>query len=69
MKHDLALVNKDAALVVKDIEAGEKLVDAAITLASDTGKQKELKNNIAKLARPDATDDIVKELFKLIQCN
>jgi UDP-N-acetylglucosamine--N-acetylmuramyl-(pentapeptide) pyrophosphoryl-undecaprenol N-acetylglucosamine transferase len=48
------LVNRSAALMVKDNEAKEKLVTLIIGLAKDENKQLELKNNIGKLAITDA---------------
>ena len=48
------LVNKNAALMVKDSEAKEKLVPMIIELAKDESRQNELKNNIGALAITDA---------------
>lgn len=61
----MALVNKDAAMMVKDAEAPEKLLDTAIELLGDEEKIALLESNIAKLARTDAALDIVKEAYKL----
>ena len=36
-------------------------------LLKDSGKQKQLSDNIKKLARPKATQDIVAEIVKLIK--
>src|SRR5688572_1475800 len=48
------LVQKNAALMVKDSEARDKVVATIISLATDEQKQTELKNNIANLAVIDA---------------
>jgi UDP-N-acetylglucosamine--N-acetylmuramyl-(pentapeptide) pyrophosphoryl-undecaprenol N-acetylglucosamine transferase len=60
------MVNKNAALLVKDNEANEKLVSTIIALAKDESKQNELKENIGKLAVTDADERIAKEILKLI---
>lgn len=64
-KNALALVNKDAALYVKDAEAGEKLLDTAIVTAQQPGKLKNLSTNIAKLALKDSATVIATEVCKL----
>src|SRR5204863_9849897 len=46
----MQLVNKNAAIMVKDSEAMQKLVSMTIGLSKDTGKQEELKKNISALA-------------------
>ncbi|AKQ45975.1 UDP-diphospho-muramoylpentapeptide beta-N-acetylglucosaminyltransferase [Rufibacter radiotolerans] len=66
-KNAMALVQKDAAMLVKDVDAGRKLWGSAFALAADTEKQQLLRRNIAQLARPQATEDIVQELMKLIK--
>jgi UDP-N-acetylglucosamine--N-acetylmuramyl-(pentapeptide) pyrophosphoryl-undecaprenol N-acetylglucosamine transferase len=63
----MQLVNKSAALVVKDNEALEKIVPLIIELAKDENKQNELKNNIARLAITDADRRIAEEVLKLIK--
>lgn len=63
----LALVNKEAAIYIKDMEAGEKLIPVALdTIAKDDILAK-LSKNIAKLALPDSADIIAKEVVKLIE--
>lgn len=64
-KNALALVNKDAALYVKDAEAGEKLLDTAIATVRQPGKLKDLSMNIAKLALKDSATVIATEVCKL----
>lgn len=65
-KNAMALVNEGAAFLVKDAHAKEKMLSTAISLLSNDGKQKELSDNIAKFAKPDAAKTIVKEITKLI---
>jgi UDP-N-acetylglucosamine--N-acetylmuramyl-(pentapeptide) pyrophosphoryl-undecaprenol N-acetylglucosamine transferase len=62
----MALVNKNAAILVKDIIAKEKLGEAVLSLLIDTNKQIELSNNIKTLAKSNAANDIVKEIIQNI---
>ncbi|HJD94938.1 MAG TPA: undecaprenyldiphospho-muramoylpentapeptide beta-N-acetylglucosaminyltransferase [Bacteroides togonis] len=66
-KNALALVNKDAALYVKDAEAQEKLLDTALETVADDELLKQLSVNIAKLALPDSARIIAEEVLKLIK--
>ena len=61
----MALVNKDAAVLVRDAEAAEKLIPAAIELIQDDERLKELHNNILTLAQPDSARRIAEEVIKL----
>ena len=63
----LNLVNKHAALMVKDSEANEKLVKVIIELAGDKRKQEELKNNISQSAIKNADIQIAEEILKSIR--
>jgi len=60
------LVSKNAALMVKDNEALEKVAPTIIALAKDENKQNELKKNIGMLAITDADKKIAEEILKLI---
>ena len=66
-KNALALVNKDAAIYVKDAEAQDKLLPIAMETIADAEKLKSLTENIAKLALPDSATIIAKEVLKLIK--
>lgn len=63
----MALVNKGAALIVKDSEAEEKLFPTAMELIHDEKKIREIEKNVAPLARLDAAETIVDEIYKLAQ--
>lgn len=65
-KNAMALVKKNAAVMVQDKEAKEKLVDEALKLLFDEARAKQLSENIALLAKPNAAEDIVNEIEKLI---
>jgi len=56
------LVNKNAALMVADNEAKEKLAPMIIELARNDIKKNELKNNIGRLAVTDAAIKVAKEI-------
>ncbi len=66
-KNALALVNKDAALYVKDADAATQLVDLALRTVADDDSLHSLSEHIARLALPDSADRIAKEVLKLIQ--
>ncbi|MCD8183647.1 MAG: undecaprenyldiphospho-muramoylpentapeptide beta-N-acetylglucosaminyltransferase [Bacteroides sp.] len=65
-KNALALVDKEAAIYMKDAEAQEKLLPTALETVADNDKLKKLSENIAKLALPDSATIIAKEVLKLI---
>ena len=64
-KNALALVNKNAALYIKDSEATQKLLDTAIEAVHKPDLLKELSSNITKLAIKDSATIIAKEVCKL----
>lgn len=64
-KNALALVEKDAAIYVKDAEAVEKLVTLALETVKDDSRLEALSENINKLALPDSADVIADEVVKL----
>ena len=61
----MALVKKDAAMIVTDAEAPEKLMKTACGLLEDGAKRKMMEKNISALARRDAADRIVSEIYLL----
>ena len=65
-KNAMALVKEDAAVLVRDVEAREKLVDESLKLIFDLNRCAKLSTNIATLAKPNATEDIVNEIEKMI---
>jgi UDP-N-acetylglucosamine--N-acetylmuramyl-(pentapeptide) pyrophosphoryl-undecaprenol N-acetylglucosamine transferase len=65
-KNAKALAEKDAAILVPDKDAASLLVDAALSLIFDGSRTAKLSENIAKLAKPRATSDIVNEIEKLL---
>ena len=63
----MALVNKDAALIVKDAEASEKLMKTACELMKDSQKIAQLEENIGKLALRDAAMTIIDEIYRIVR--
>ena len=66
-KNALALVNKNAALYVKDTNAKEELIDKAIQTVNQPGLLNNLSINIGKLAFTDSANIIAKEVIKLAE--
>lgn len=63
----MALVEKNAALMVRDAEADVKLLDTAEGLLADDARLADLEKNILKLGRKDASEVIAREVLKLIK--
>ncbi len=63
----MKLVNKNAALMVNDREAMEKIAPMVIQLAADKNKQLELEKNISEFAITNADKIIAEEILKVIQ--
>ena len=68
-KNALALLQTNAAVFVADRDAEEKLIDKALELLKDKELQKELSNNIGKLAMPNADEVIAKEVIQITNNN
>ena len=62
----MALVNKNAGVLIKDSEAVEKLLPAACALIENSEKIALLEKNIAVLARTDAAMAIAEETYRII---
>jgi UDP-N-acetylglucosamine--N-acetylmuramyl-(pentapeptide) pyrophosphoryl-undecaprenol N-acetylglucosamine transferase len=65
-KNAMALVRKEAALLISDAEAPAKLYNAALALLQNPAQQQQLTANVQQLAYPAATTTIVDELLKLV---
>lgn len=66
-KNALALVEKNAAILIKDNEINLRIFDEISNLINDKKRQNELANNINNLARPEATKSIVFEILSLLK--
>lgn len=65
-KNAQQLTQMNAALFVKDSDVKQTLIPLAIDLLKNTELQKTLKWELAKMAKPHATEDIVYEIKQLI---
>ncbi|WP_165040935.1 undecaprenyldiphospho-muramoylpentapeptide beta-N-acetylglucosaminyltransferase [Dysgonomonas sp. ZJ709] len=63
----MALVVKDAAIMITDKDAQEELVKTAIATVEDESRLKALSTNIAQLAQHDSANRIVDEVIKIIE--
>ena len=63
-KNAMSLVSKSAAILVKDDQT-EKLLSVAIELLKNKEQLTKISNNAKNLGKPNATNDIVSEIFKL----
>lgn len=61
----MALVKKDAAVLVKDIDAQNDLISTALSLIQDDNQLATLQKNILTLALPDSARLIAEEVMKL----
>lgn len=63
----LALVRKDAAVMIRDVDAKEHLVAKALELITNEAELKRLSENILKLAEKNSADRIADEVIRLIR--
>lgn len=61
----MALVNKNAAVLVRDAEASEKLIPTALELIQNEKRLEQLHTNVLKLAQTDSAKRIAEEVMKL----
>lgn len=66
-KNGKAIVDKNGALLIKENELDEKFESVFNKLVHDENLQANLSLNMKKLAKPNATKDIVEEIIKLIK--
>ncbi|MDR1681822.1 MAG: undecaprenyldiphospho-muramoylpentapeptide beta-N-acetylglucosaminyltransferase [Candidatus Symbiothrix sp.] len=66
-KNAMALVKKDAAILVADKDAKTDLIPLALQIVEDEQKLESLSDNILKLALPDSADKIVDEIEKIVK--
>ena len=62
----MALVEKEAALFVRDSDAKDMLMEAAFRLMKDEELQKKLRENIAKMAIDNAAERIIAEVERIV---
>ena len=64
-KNAMSLVNKSAAILVEDKQT-DSLLRTALDLLKQENQLNTISKNAKKMGKPNASDDIVKEIFKLI---
>ena len=64
-KNALALVHRDAALMVKDADAPQQLIKLAMEVVRDTQQLTSLSSHIKEMALPDSANIIAKEVIRL----
>ena len=62
----MALVKKDAAMLVTDVEAPERLMASACALVNDPERTGTLEKNIATLAKTDAAEAITEQIYNIL---
>lgn len=63
----MALVRRNAAIMIKDAEASEKLMAEACALIADQEKTAEMERSIAAMALRDAAMTIAEEVYKIVR--
>ena len=66
-KNAMALVNKEAAMMVRDADAADCGISTALKMVGDEALLAKLSKNIGKLATPDAAERVADEIVKLIK--
>ena len=66
-KNVMAILEKDAALMVKESDLKSNFETVFLALLKSEKQQKELSDNIKKLAKPNAAKDIVTEIERLLK--
>jgi UDP-N-acetylglucosamine--N-acetylmuramyl-(pentapeptide) pyrophosphoryl-undecaprenol N-acetylglucosamine transferase len=67
MANAMALVKKNAALVIKDSEVKSKLIETILQLLKNDSLTLELRKNILKLSNTNANEKIAEEILKHIK--
>jgi UDP-N-acetylglucosamine--N-acetylmuramyl-(pentapeptide) pyrophosphoryl-undecaprenol N-acetylglucosamine transferase len=66
-KNAQALVHKQAALMIRDSDARAVLVEETLKLLGDEIRKSRFSENIKKLGKPNAAEDIVDEILSIIK--
>lgn len=64
-KNAMSLVGRNAAILVRDQDARDQLITAALNLLNNAPQRQQLSTQIKQLAKPDAARDIAAEVLKL----
>lgn len=66
-KNALALVNRQAAMMVSDKDAPQQLIETVLTLLSNSDKLKTISDNVKGMALNNAVEKIVDRVFEIIE--
>lgn len=66
-KNAQALAENEAAFLVEDGEAAEEMIPLALRILQNPALASKLSGNIKKMAKPDAAENIVNEIFSLAE--
>lgn len=66
-KNAMALVKRNAAIMIKDMDAEEQLIDEILALLNNRERQNELSVNISEMALKDSDMIIAREVIKLTE--
>lgn len=66
-KNALSLSERNASVMVKDVEAREKLVPTVVDILKNENRIQELRDGIAAVEKHDSANEIALEVLKLIQ--
>lgn len=66
-KNAKALVENQAAILIKDADSKDQLFQQAFSLLADKARLKDLADNIVKLSRPYAAKDIVDVILEVVK--
>ncbi|MDE5553695.1 MAG: UDP-N-acetylglucosamine--N-acetylmuramyl-(pentapeptide) pyrophosphoryl-undecaprenol N-acetylglucosamine transferase, partial [Muribaculaceae bacterium] len=65
-KNALALVNRDAAIMIEDAQCRQLLADQVKALIADPERRKTLSSNISAMALTDSDEKIVDNILEII---
>lgn len=65
-KNAMSIAHQDAAIVIKESELDDAFIPSITQLIKNPSRQQQLGANIKKLAKPNATQDIVKQIKELL---
>ena len=68
-KNAMALVNRQAALYVRDADAPKEVITLALATVNDTQKLQSLHDNILKMALPNSASIIADEVISMATTN
>ena len=67
-KNALEIVKNNAAVMVKEKDLNKSFFESFDKLVDDNNFSKKLSQSIKKLAKPNATMEIVKKIKKILKC-